>query len=256
MREFAFRVVYEAGADDLMDVFIDNPELSSRTVSCHVTPNTMWRVDRVEGPEAALAEYDEAVAQLSRCSSLRGMGGCEIDWTHEVLDSYPTGRVVYSRQSEGQGCRSIPYLVAHYLGDGLLLQAEQQGHEYLWRVLADDGAVMSDIYEELERNLREGLSLEFEHVEHSPNWADHWTTATSDLSDEQHEALALAVAYGYYEHPRRHTLQEIAAEADIPTSTLQYRLSSAEGHLARAFLERAGTPSGLRTPPEASQASR
>lgn len=237
MREFAFTVTYDRGADDLMDVFIRNPDLSARTLSCHVTPSTMWRIDEVEGPPDALAEYDEALTQLPRCTSLRGMGGCEIDWTYEVLEDSPAGRIIYSRQSEGEGCRSIPYLVADYLGDGLLLQAEQQGNDYLWRVLADDDAAMSAVYEELQRNLRDGLSLAFDHVDHAPSWSDSRVApSASDLPDSQREALRLAVESGYYDHPRRNSLQDIAHAADIPTSTFQYRLSRAEGFLARSFL--------------------
>ena len=239
MREFVFTVTYEAGADDLMDVFIRNPALTARTASCHVTTNTMWRVDEVTGPEPALRAYDEALADLSRCSSLRGMGGCEVDWQHEVLEERPDERVVYSQQSEGEGCRSIPYLVAHYLGDGLLLQAEQSGHEYTWRVLTDDDAAMSDIYEELRRNLRPGLTLDFDRVDPEPGWSEY-RPEPSALPDAQREALELAVAYGYYEQPRRHSLQEIADAEGIPTSTLQYRLTNAESYLVKAFVGDAG----------------
>lgn len=235
MREFVFTVTYAAGVDDLMDVFIHNPDLSARTASCHVTTNTMWRVDEVSGPPAALREYDEALAALSRCSSLRGMGGCEVDWRHEVLEKRPTERVVYSQQSEGEGCRSIPYLVARYLGDGLLMRAEQSGHDYTWRIITDDDAAMSDIYEELRRNLRPGLELSFERVDPEPGWSPYRPEGTA-LSAEQREALELAVAYGYYEQPRRHSLQEIADAEGIPTSTLQYRITAAESYLVKTFV--------------------
>ncbi|ESP89768.1 helix-turn-helix domain-containing protein [Candidatus Halobonum tyrrellensis] len=242
MREFEFVVTYDEGADDLMDVYIDNPSLSSHTRSCHVTGNTMWRVDEVTGPREALGAYDRALEGLSRCSSLRGMGGCEVDWEYEVLGSYPTGRVVYSRQSEGRGCRSIPYLAAEYLGDGLLLRARQRHGEYRWQILAADDAAMSDVYDELDRNLREGLTLEFDRVEHASDWHDRRPAAPA-LSVEQREAIELAVAYGYYERPRRASLQEIADSEGLPTSTLQYRVTRAEAGLARAFLaDEAGAP--------------
>jgi predicted DNA binding protein len=235
MREFAFTVTYEAGADELMDVFIRHPELSSHTVSCRATEDTMWRVDEVTGPEPALEAYDTAVDQLSRCSNLRGMGGCDVDWEYELLDATATSRVIYSRQSEGGGCRSIPYLVAARVGDGALLQAEQQGHEYIWRILADDDVAMSAVYEAIDANLREGLDIEFEYVERVLNWSDRRTDGAV-LSEKQREALALAAEHGYYEQPRRNSLQEIARLADIPTSTLQYRVNRAEGNLVTAFL--------------------
>lgn len=247
MREFAFTVSYDDGADHLMDVFIDHPGLYARTTSCHATTETMWRVDEVTGPEGALADYDEQLAGITRCSSLRGMGGCPIDWHHEVLEERSTRRRIYSRQSEGEGCRSIPYLAAKHLGDGVLCRAEQHGEEYRWRILADDDAAMSAIHDELKGNLREGLDLEFERLSPSPEWPDDRTTRT-DLPYEQREALELAVEHGYYETPRRASIQEIAAAKGIATSTLQYRLTRAEAWLATTF---AGAEEGEPVPPAA-----
>lgn len=244
MREFAFTVTYGEGADHLMDVFIEHPGLYARTVSCHATTETMWRVDEVTGPREALSAYDEQLEGLGRCSSLRGMGGCPVDWTHEVLEERPTKRRIYSRQSEGEGCRSVPYLAAKHLGDGVLCRAEQHGGEYRWRILADDDAAMSAIHDELEGNLREGLSLEFERLSPSPEWTGGRATRT-DLPYEQREALELAVDHGYYETPRRASIQEIAEAEGIATSTLQYRLTRAEAWLATTF---AGAEDGEPTP--------
>ena len=52
------------------------------------------------------------------------------------------------------------------------------------------------------------------------------------LPYEQREALETAVAAGYYETPRDVHLSDLAAEADIPESTLRYRLRRAEAWLA------------------------
>lgn len=235
MREFVFTVSYEKGADELMDVFIQNPSLSSHTVSCHVSEETMWRVDEVTGPEEVLEEYDQVIGRLSRCSSLRGMGGCEVDWRYEVLDADATSRTIYSQQSEGRGCRSVPYLVVNHLGDGVLMQAEQHEHEYVWRILTEDDVAMSEVYEELNQNLRDGLSLTFDHVGQAPNWAGRQTNSPS-LSPKQREALELAVKYGYYEQPREKSLQEIAQIEGIPTSTLQYRVTNAERRVIELFV--------------------
>ncbi|WP_394741690.1 helix-turn-helix domain-containing protein [Natronococcus roseus] len=235
MREFAFTVVYERGADHLMDVFIEHPELYARTLSCHATTDTMWRLDEVTGSREALEVYDEQLEGIDRCSSVRGMGGCSIDWRYEVLESEPTRRLIYSRQSEGDGCRSIPYLAAKHLADGVLCRAEQRGPEYRWRILAEDEASMSAIYEELEAELRDGLELSFERIsrplESGPGFA-----SGPELSYEQREALELAVAHGYYDTPRGASIQEIAEAEDVPTSTLQYRLTRAEASLAKTLL--------------------
>lgn len=235
MQEFDFTVTYSKGADHLMDVFIEYSELYARTVSCHVTSDTMLRVDEVIGPREALSAYDTQLNNLKRCSSLRGMGGCQVDWTHETLMERPTRRLIYSKQSESDGCRSIPYLAAEYLGDGTLCRAEQRGNEYRWHILADDDTAMSTIYEELRENLRDGLELEFGRLDQSPEWQDNHGTG-DDLPYEQRKALRLAVEYGYYDTPRQMSLQEIAEVEDIPTSTLQYRITSAESWLATTFL--------------------
>ena len=235
MREFAFTITYERGADHLMDAFIDHPGLYARTVSCHATAETMWRLDEVTGPREALTVYDDRLANLSRCSSVRGMGGCPIDWTYETLAEQPTRRLIYSRQSEGDGCRSVPYLAATHLEDGVLCRAEQHGHEYKWRILAEDDAAVRPIYDELNEHLREGLTLEFERVSGAQEWPDEHATQ-AELPYKQREALELAVEYGYYDSPRRHSIQEIAEIEDIPTSTLQYRLTQAESWLATTFV--------------------
>ncbi|OIB58149.1 helix-turn-helix domain-containing protein [Natrialba sp. SSL1] len=235
MQEFAFTVTYTDGVDDLMDVFINNPGLYSRTVSCHATEDTMWRVDEVTGPQEALTAYDQRISNLSRCSNLRGMGGCQIDWEHEVLSEQPTSRVIYSQQSEGSGCRSIPYLVATHLGDGALCRAEQYSGTYRWRILADTAASLTPIHEELRANLREGLELTFERVDQSPEWSERQVPG-SKLSHEQREALELAAEYGYYDSPRQLSLQEIAEAEGMPVSTLQYRLTRAEAQLVTTFL--------------------
>lgn len=247
MREFAFTVVYDRGADHLMDVFIDHPGLYARTVSCHATTETMWRVDEVTGPRDALAAYDRQLDGIEHCSSLRGMGGCPIDWRYEVLASGPTSRRIYSRQSESGGCRSIPYLAAKHVGDGVLCRAEQCGNEYRWRLLAEDDAAMSAIYDELEGNLRDGLEVSFERIGRSVEWGSD-EGSDSRLPYEQREALELAADYGYYDSPRRHSLQEIADEESIPTSTLQYRLTKAESWLATTFLSAETEVAPARTP--------
>ncbi|SEW30571.1 helix-turn-helix domain-containing protein [Natrinema salifodinae] len=235
MQEFAFTVTYESGADDLMDVFIGHSGLYSRTVSCHASTETMWRVDEVTGPREALSAYDRRIENLSRCSNLRGMGGCRLDWTHEVLSEGPTSRVIYSRQSEGDGCRSIPYLAAKHLDDGVLCRAEQHGNEYRWRLLAEDEASLSPIYDDLSDNLRDGLDLEFERLDHSPTWHTDRVSG-ADLPYQQRQALELAAEYGYYESPRRCSLQEIAEAEGIPISTFQYRITRAEAWLVTTFL--------------------
>lgn len=234
MKQFDFTITYQEGTDDLMDVFIENPGLYSRTISCHATAGTMWRVDEVTGPPVALEAYDNRLDNLSRCSNLQGMGGCQLDWEHELLIKRPTSRLIYSKQSESEGCRSVPYLITQHVGDGALCRAQQYGNVYEWNVLVDNDSVLSPVYEKLESNLRPGLELAFEQVDSSPSWTDD-RPDTDDLPPEQFDALQVAIERGYYDTPRRMSLQEVAEAEQIPVSTLQYRISRAESWLAKNY---------------------
>lgn len=51
------------------------------------------------------------------------------------------------------------------------------------------------------------------------------------LTDSQHEALRVAYEMGYFEIPRRTSLDEVAAELGIPPSSLSERLRRAQTHL-------------------------
>lgn len=91
------------------------------------------------------------------------------------------------------------------------------------------------MYEELESNLRPGLELTFDRVDSSPDWTADRPDA-DDLPAEQREALRAAIEHGYYDSPRRMSLQEVAEAEGIPVSTLQYRVSRAEAWLAKNYL--------------------
>lgn len=241
MREFVFTVEYEQGADDLMDLFIAHPDLHSRTLSIHVTEAAVWKLIRVTGPRGSLAAYDELLPDVTRCVDVYGMCGCPIvEWEYEVLASTPGERIVYTCQKESGESRSIPYVAAKHVGDGLLMQAERRGHQYRWRLLIGDDDTVSAIYDELTAGLRDGLAVSVDRLGDARGWVDdhEWADA-EDLPPEQQAALEAAVAYGYYETPRRNSVQEIAEALGVPTSTLQYRLTRAEAWLATGFVTQA-----------------
>ncbi|AUV81796.1 transcriptional regulator [Salinigranum rubrum] len=239
MREFVFTVEYERGADDLMDLFIEFPDLHARTPSIHATADAVWKLTRVTGPDEALAAFDDRLPEVSRCVDVVGMCGCPVvEWEYEVLSSTPGSRIVYSCQRESGDARSIPYVAAKHVGDGLLMQAERRGNRYRWRLLIGDDDTVSAIYEELREGLRAGLSISVDRLGDASGWVDDGVE-TDDLVPEQQAALEAAVASGYYETPRRMSVQEIAEALDVPTSTFQYRLTRAEAWLATRFVSRA-----------------
>jgi hypothetical protein len=54
MREVEFVVAHEPGANPVADLPADHPEARLRSLACHVTEASRWRVDRASGSAAAL----------------------------------------------------------------------------------------------------------------------------------------------------------------------------------------------------------
>jgi predicted DNA binding protein len=63
-----------------------------------------------------------------------------------------------------------------------------------------------------------------------------WGSASA-LTDRQREALAAAVAVGYYDHPRTGSVADVAAELDCAHSTAGELLRRAESAVCRAAVE-------------------
>ena len=236
MREFVFTVEYEKGADEVMDVFIENPDLHAKTMAVHATADSMWRLDRITGPTEALEEFDAVVANATVCNEVIGMCGAPVvEWDYETLSSTADSRIVYSHRTEGDGIQSIPYVAAKHLGDGLLMQAARRGAQYQWRLLVDDDDTVGAIYEEVNEGLSDGLSLSVQHLSEPKCWFDD-DLNDDELPPKQQAALEAAVEYGYYQTPRENTVQDISKKLGEPNFPLQYRLTRAEAWLARQFV--------------------
>jgi predicted DNA binding protein len=235
MREFAFTVEYESGADRLMDSFIEYPELAAKTVTCSVTPQSIWRVDRLTGPAEAIDAIEAPYLDPERCDECLHDGCCHVSQEYEVLAAESTSETIYVYQTDIEDCHSIPYLAAKHLGDGLLYEALRRGDHHEWRVLMREDSAVGELYDALQSGLRDGLTLSLRHLGEPTHWCDEAVCA-ADLSYEQRHALEAAVAHGYYETPREMSAEELATELEIPRSTLQYRLRRAESWLARGFV--------------------
>ncbi|MFD1589497.1 helix-turn-helix domain-containing protein [Halorientalis brevis] len=236
MREFVFTIEYEEGVDEVMDLFIENPELRARTMAVHATSESIWRLAHVTGPKEVLATFEDLLGRITNCNETIGMCGSPVvEWDYEILSSTPNSRIVYTCQQEGDGVHSIPHVAAKHIGDGLLMQAERRGNQYQWRLLIDDEDTVGAIYDEVDAGLCDGLSITVERLSDPECWTDTGFH-DDDLPPEQQAALEAAVEYGYYETPRRNSLQSIADTIDVPTSTLQYRITRAEAWLATEFV--------------------
>lgn len=63
------------------------------------------------------------------------------------------------------------------------------------------------------------------------------SSALNKLSAKQLNALTKAVAMGYYEFPRRHSLEQVAASEDVDESTLREHLRKAESIILKGALD-------------------
>jgi len=237
MREFEFTVHYEPGADDLMDRFIDTPSLHARSQACFANAAAMWRIDRIVGPAEVLDQVEKLYLDESVCNECLDMHQCDSTREYHLLDSETEQRLIYTRREEIDRCHSIPYLAVDHVGDGVLLDAERSGAEYVWRVLMPEATAVGELYDTIAKNLRPGLSLELDHVSAVRGWEAE-AMAVTDLSVEERQTLSAAVSAGYYRTPRETTVDELAERLDVPRSTVQYRLQRAEQKVIEGFAER------------------
>lgn len=235
LNELVFDVTYDVGIDPVADVFIEHPGLLSRSLTCTVTAEDVWYLERFTGPSAALEHLDEVLDELTVCGSeIEGEHRYE-NWQYKLLSRTPSSRTICAYGTHLDTNQSIPHLAATHIGTGLLYETERRGSRCRWRILMPQAVPARELYTTIQEALPSGLELRFDHVRDPGDWGDD-TVSLADLPYEQREALEAAVAHGYYETPREITAQELADRLDLPQSTLQYRLSRAEAWLAKQFV--------------------
>ncbi|MCL7418780.1 MAG: helix-turn-helix domain-containing protein [Halalkalicoccus sp.] len=91
----------------------------------------------------------------------------------------------------------------------------------------------AELLAELHAELREHVDATIERV------ADfrRWSAPAVDVTPRQREALAAAVAVGYYEIPRTGSVGDVAAELDCARSTAGELLRMGEAALVRGFVD-------------------
>lgn len=234
MRELEFVLTYRAGADELMDVFVEQPGLRAQTAACFANDRSMWRVDHVLGSPDALDAVETRFLDETTCNECLDVEGCTSSREYQVVSSDPEHRVYFTRREEIQHCHSIPYLAVDHVGDGLLIEAERRDDEYVWRLLIPDDCAVGELYDRIDAQLRDGISLELGHVSDPQNWNGGFGTAGL-LTPEERETVASAVEAGYYGTPRDATVEDLADDLDTPHSTVQYRLQRAEEKIVERF---------------------
>ena len=114
-----------------MDEFIERSGLRAQTAACFATERSMWRVDHVLGSESALNAVETRFLDESVCNECLDIVGCSSTREYQVLSDDPEHRVYFTRYEEIRHCHSTPYLAVDHVGDGLLIEAERCGDEYV-----------------------------------------------------------------------------------------------------------------------------
>ncbi|WP_254767803.1 helix-turn-helix domain-containing protein [Salinilacihabitans rarus] len=235
MREFVFALEYDPGTNPVADVLEAHPDTTVRSLSCHVTPESLWRVDHATGSRAALEALEEAYRDATYCADCLVRDDCGADCEAQVLDRSGEELVVYTYWARTDVCTSVPHLALEHLGEGLLFETYREGRRYRWRIVLADDAPVHAFFDALGEEVGECAGMEILRLTDLD--PDREATAADDpLPGEQRAALRAAVERGYYETPRRIHLSELAEELEVPRSTLSYRLRRAEAELARAFV--------------------
>lgn len=235
MREYVFTLEYDRGVDPIADVFIDHPEAIARSVACNVVDEDMWRIDRFTGPEHAIDALEELVLDANRCNECPE-GACDSYREHELLETSPTTATVYTYRQGIDACPALPYPASEHLGPGLFFETRRRGDEYVWRILTRDGTGAGELFDHVRESFPDTIGISLSQTGDPTHWGDG-EDDRDELPYEQRAALEAAVDAGYYQTPRESTLAEVAEDAGIPRSTLQYRLQNAETWLATEFTE-------------------
>lgn len=241
MRELLFTLEYEPSRNAVSDVLADHSGARIRSLSLHATPDSLWRVDHATGPSDALAAIENAFLTTDYYADCLATDPCGATSETQVLDRSPETLVLYTYWERTPVCASIPHLALENLGDGSLFETRHEGRRHTWRVVHSEGADVHAFFDALRAETGDGVELDVRRLaELSPSPA-----GSDSLPREQHETLRAAAERGYYETPRAVDLAELAAELDVPRSTLAYRLRRAEAYLVSHFLDRERLAEGI-----------
>ena len=234
IRELVFALEYTPGTNAVADILADNPETKIRSLSCHVSLDTLWRVDHVTGRESVLDDIAETVADAEYYTDCLARRDCEADWETQVLDRTDDALVLYSYWSRTPSCTSIPHLALDHFGDGLIFETTWVGRRYEWRIIAPGDTTYHAFRSTIESEIDDTTGVTFVRVGDADDAAPD--DRTTSLTPEQDAAVRAAVEHGYYKTPREIETYELAEKLDIPGSTLSYRLRRAEAQLAESYV--------------------
>jgi hypothetical protein len=259
MREYVFLLEYERGVHPVRDAFIDHPAVVVTSLDISLSRECGWRIERMTGPAEALDAVETVFfnEQCNDCSY--PTHSCDAAAEYQVLEREPTARTICRHVPEMTYCHAVSYLALTTLGTGLVFDATQRGPYYEWRVLVPDGRDVDSFHHALREDLPDGVSMELRRAGSPEGWPPNRSGPARELPYEQREALETARRLGYYEHRGGVSLEDIAAELELPLTTLRYRLRRAEDwatetalggyRVGRARPERTEGTEGRSSPP-------
>lgn len=229
MREYVVTLTYERGVHPVRDVFIDHPEIVATALAISASPETSWRVERVTGPNDALDALETIYLDPDICNEcIYPHLACDAKHEYEVLEHDLTVRTIYRSTTEESFCYAVSALAVSTLGTGLVFSATQRGSYYEWRILIPANRDIGAFHDALNSDLPAGVTLTIRRVGSPEQWRHNNEGYGTDIPYEQRNALETAIRLGYYKYPREASLKDIAAELDLPLTTLRYRLRRAE----------------------------
>lgn len=236
MRELVFELDYRPGWNAVADTLAEYPGAAIRSLSCHVTPDTLWRVDHVQGPPDAVSAIESAYTNVEYFPDCLVTDHCGASAQTEILDRTDESLVIYCVWERSEICTSVPHLALEHIGEGLLFETRQEGRQYRWRIVLGSDDSVGAFTDALQAEIDDVGGMELLRLtDHRPRFDNRRPHIETELSTEQRQALHAAVDHGYYETPRQITITALAEKLDIPQSTLSYRLQRAEAQLATAF---------------------
>lgn len=236
MYDFSFTITYDTGADEYTDQFIDRESLRSEALYACLDPSKMWVLELVTGDPEDLTALDELLLDESLDRYSVSGRSCEATRHTSQITEKNRQRMTYTYVSDVSYCDAIPLIAVKYFTDGLLFRQTRSGETAQWHILVQDDENVGMVYDTVSGRLADGLQFSFDYLTELDQWESR-LLSPSGIRAEQREVLTAAVNRGYFETPREITLDELAAELELPRSTVSYRLRRATAELAKAFVD-------------------
>lgn len=230
-----------------MDIFHEYPTLWTSSIDISTGDQSCVRMMQITGTPEALDELQAALERreyLPRTVSGQqccGDGQCQGISTSYEFECAPRRRLLYVYVEQLCACPSVHSIVARHLPKGTICEHSQNDGHAWWRLLMQSDEGLGTIRDQLQAAVGDDVSIEFGHVTRATEWSSEQFVDTS-LDGGQQQAITNAVQQGYYERPREITIEELAAQLDIPKSTLSYRLRIAEATLVKEYVKRFEPP--------------